>query len=104
MQADLELEHAALRPADELGRPVGEEHVRDETEQETDRADVEHEGVDEEKPQHIAACPRHLGDDEVSKRQQHAQQHHDDVDHMISLSASAMANSTRISFCRWTTR
>ena len=93
VQADLELEHAALRPADELGRLVGEEDVRDEAEQEADGADVEHEGVDEEDAQHIAARPRALGDGEVHERQQHAQQHHDDVDHAISLSAWAMANS-----------
>src|SRR5262249_23776018 len=49
-----------------------------------DRADVEQEGIDEEKAQHVAACPRPLGDREGKKRQQHAQQHHDDVDHAIS--------------------
>jgi hypothetical protein len=83
VQADLELEHAALRPADELGRLIGEEHVRNEAEQEADGADVEHEGVDEEHAQHVAPPPRALGDGQVHERHEQAQQHHDDIDHAI---------------------
>jgi hypothetical protein len=90
-RADLELEHTAFRPADELGRLVGEKDVRDEAEQETDGTDVEHEGVDQQHPQDVAARPRAPSDGEVDERQHQAQQQHDDVDHALSLSASAAA-------------
>src|SRR5262249_48444600 len=88
VQADLELEHAALRPADELRRLIGEEDVGYETEQEGDGADVEHEGVEEENAQHVAPRPRAFGDGQVHERQHEAQEHHDDVDHVFPFSNS----------------
>ncbi len=57
MKSNLELKRVSRRPADALRRRVGEEYMRNEAEDESDNAHVEHEGVAQQQANDVGASP-----------------------------------------------
>jgi hypothetical protein len=72
MDSDLELERTSRRPADLPRGRVCKEDVRDEAEDETHNADIEHESIKQKQAENVGPRSRLSTDEHVQQRKDNA--------------------------------
>jgi hypothetical protein len=88
MEAHFELKWAR-RPANELRRLIGEKHMGDEAERQTNDADTQHQGIEQQDVNDAERRSRHLAERKVQQGKHDHQDRDSQGDHftpLISLS------------------